>query len=626
MNKIIITITLISFVGISYCQDFRSLNGTGNNFENPGWGSVNEKLLTTTSVDFGDGIRLMSGVERPNARLVSNFVSSQDQKTTDELLLSSFSWVFGQFIDHDLNQTERDLNEPILVMIPADDKFFISGSNMKFFRTKSAPGTGTSKINPRKYLNKTTSFLDASNVYGSTKERSDKLRTFANGKMKTSDGLFLPWNTFSGEYNDNVDISLGNISDETFSNEKLFFAGDEKVNDNPLLISLHTVFLREHNRLCDTYISQYPDLSDEELFQKARKIVIAYLQAITYYEWLPVQGIILPEYKGYKAEINPGISNLFSAFKNEGTLQSDEISRLDEDGKETIHDILYLKNSYFKPLTINISGGIDPFLKGSITNNQERFDLKIVDGARNYLYGHSEEEGLDRATINIMRSRERGLPDFNIIRKESGLEEYKDFSELTSDKTLTNSLKFLYGDIDNLDAWVGLLAEDRVENSIYGTTLLRIMTDQFLRLRDGDRFYFENDAEFTNEEISEIKSTKMHDILIRNTGLKNLPINVFTTYNQAPEDPDLEHKNLAAIVYPNPVESTLKIKIWMEKDENVNVTIISSSGQKFYRSSSKLRKGVNELEELDLSFGPFGMYCILLETESDYSVIKIIKK
>ena len=625
MNKIIITIAIISFIRILNAQDVRSFDGTGNNISNPEWGSAYVQLLSTTSIDFGDGIKSLSGSERPNARLVSNFIANQSQRTYDELFLTQMSWVFEQFIDHDINQTETNISEPIMVKIPQDDEFFVSGSNMNFFRTKSAPGSGTSKTNPRKYLNKTSSFLDASNVYGTSKERSYKLRTFEGGKLKTSEGSFLPWNTFSGQYNDLVDKSLGIISDETLSSEKLYFSGDEKVNDNPLLISLHTIFLREHNRLCDVFKAQDPNLSDEALFQKAKKKLIALLQNIAYNEWLPELGIKLPDYNGYNPQINPGISNLFSAFKLESTLQSEEISRLDNEGNETKHDVLYLKNSYFKPLLIPVSGGIEPFLKGAITNNQEKFDLKIVDGARNFLYGNPNEGGLDIATINIMRSRERGLPNFNIIRKETGLEKYNDFSEMTSDKTLNNSLKFLYGNINNLDAWVGLLAEERTQNSIFGTTLLQILTDQFTRLRDGDRFYYENDDEFTDEEISEIKSTRMHDILIRNTGLKNLPANVFTTFNQDPGDPGLAHENLAAIAYPNPVQNTLKIKLWLEQEENVNITIINFSGQRIHNFNSKLQKGSNELQDVDMTFLPTGMYCVLLETERDYSVIKIIK-
>lgn len=626
MSKIIIIITFISFLGILNGQNIRSFDGSGNNIGNPEWGSIDEQLLTTTPVQFGDSINSLSGAERPTARLVSNFVSDQNLNISDELFLTQMAWVFGQFIDHDMNRTETDSNEQIIVKIPEGDYFFYSGSDMKFYRTKPAPETGTSKANPRKYLNKSTAFLDASNIYGNSKSRNDRLRTFKDGKLKTSEGKFLPWNTISGEYNDKVDNSIGEIIDETHSNGKLFFAGDEKINDNPLLISLHTVFVREHNRLCEDYKKYYPDLSDEEIFQKARRKLIAYLQVITFNEWLPVQGIILPEYSGYDSKINPGISNLFSAaaFRLEGTLQSDEIPRVGIDGKNIDQGILYLKNSYFKPSLINISGGIEPFLNGSIINNQEKLDLKAVDATRNFLYGDPVSGGLDIISINIMRSRERGIPDFNTIRRETGFEEYKEFSDLTSDKGLAANLNFLYKKIKDLDAWTGLIAEDRAENSLFGPTLKKILTEQFTRLRDGDRFYFEN--EFSNDEIREIKATRLRDLIIRNTDIKDLQANVFTTFDQSREDPGLKHENLAALVYPNPVETILQIKLWMEQEDDLDITIINPSGQRIYETKAKLLKGSNELHKIDMSSYSSGMYCILLETDNDYSVIKIIKK
>ena len=628
MSKITAIIILFCFFGVLYGQNIRSFDGTGNNIANHAWGSVNEQMLTIVPVEFGDSIQSMSGADRPNARLISNFISDQSQKTTDQLFLTQMAWVFGQFIDHEINQTDLDFNEPIVVKIPEGDYFFYSGSEMKFYRTKSAPATGTSISNPRKYINNVTSYIDGSNIYGNSNTRNIKLRTFLDGKLKTSEGRFLPWNTISGEYNDIVDNSLGNIANETFFDGKFFFAGDEKVNDNPLLISLHTIFVREHNRLCDYYKTRYPDLKDEELFQKARKKLTAYLQAITFYEWLPAHGIILPEYNGYQSNINPGISNLFSAaaFKLTGTQQSDEVPRIGIDGRKTANGNLYLKNAYFKPLLINLSGGIEPFLNGAILNNQEGFDLKAVDGTRNFLYGDPISGGLDIVTINIMRSRERGIPDFNTIRKELGLEEYKDFSELTSDKGLASSLEFLYKKINNLDAWTGFLAEDQALNSLFGPTLKKILTEQFIRLRDGDRFYFENDNEFTTEEIKEILTTGLSDLIIRNTDLKDIQANVFTSFDQSQGSPGLKHENLAALVYPNPVGGLLQIKIWLEHENTIDISIMNSTGNRIYQTSQKLLRGGNELQNIDFSLYPSGMYCILLETENEYSVIKIIKK
>ena len=51
---------------------------------------------------------------------------------------------------------------------------------------------------------------------------------------------------------------------------------------------MHTVWVREHNRVAKVLHTLNPTFDDERLFQEARKIVIAEIQHITYNEWLAV--------------------------------------------------------------------------------------------------------------------------------------------------------------------------------------------------------------------------------------------------------------------------------------------------------------------------------------------------
>ena len=94
-----------------------------------------------------------------------------------------------------------------------------------------------------------------------------------------------------------------------------FVAGDHRSTENPLLSSLQTLLVREHNRICDQLSCQQPGLSDERLYQKARVKVMGLLQHITYNEFLPavLGDDALTDYKGYDAEVNPGIFNEFAA-------------------------------------------------------------------------------------------------------------------------------------------------------------------------------------------------------------------------------------------------------------------------------------------------------------------------
>lgn len=628
MKKLLILFLVLSTSLVVSAQENRSFDATGNNQNNPEWGSKDYFFQTLTTISYGDNIKSLSGSQRPNARYISNLICDQKENIDDDLSLTDYNWVFGQFIDHDITLVGVDYSEKIFVTVPSSDESFAPGSIIPIFRTIAAPTTGTSGDNPRRFNNEITSFIDASNIYGSDKDRADWLRTFVDGKLKTSGGNLLPWNTLTGEFNSKVDPNAPPLANDTHVNSKLYVSGDVRANENPLLTSLHTLFMREHNRLCDIIKAKNPSWNDEKIFQNARKKVSAYLQSIVYNEWLPMQGIILPEYTGYNPEINPTVSNLFSAaaFRLGHTLLNKNILRIDDDGKEMKIGSVSLRDAYFNPLLIKITGGIEPFLKGMSIQKEQKLDIKIVDDVRNYLFGEPNLGGLDLATINIMRSRERGIPDYNTIRADFGLERITDFEDITDDKALAKNMKFLYGNVDNIDAWIGLLAEKHLDNSIFGPTLYKIMEDQFIRLREGDRFYFENDPAFSPEEINEIKNTKIHDIIMRNSDLTIMPYEVFSTRENIPiGGPTITYRNLKAIAYPNPVKNSFIIKTWVEKGGNITISVYDISGIKIKTFEQRINQGENFLDKIDLTGYPNGIYNITLESDNRSNTIKIIK-
>ena len=334
--RIIYFFTLVLlFPGLGFSQDIRTIDGVQNNSSNPEWGAEGTELFQLTAPRFSDGISTVNGADRPNPRAISNRLFAQVDNIFDDKRLSDYVWVFGQFIDHEIILVENNHEEPLSISIPADDEVFIPGGVPIFmFRSVAFDGSGTSSDNVRTYRNDLTAYIDASTVYGSTESREHWLRSFIDGKLKVSEGNLLPWNTLTGEFNDPTDSDAPFMDDAVGVGPKHFIAGDVRANENPLLATIHTLFVREHNRLATEIAAEHPDFDDEEIYQDARRRVGAYLQSIVYNEWLPAMGVNLAPYAGYREEVNAQISNVFSAaaFRMGHTLINSNIMRLDEEG------------------------------------------------------------------------------------------------------------------------------------------------------------------------------------------------------------------------------------------------------------------------------------------------------
>ncbi len=631
--------TISTILGLVFCMSisaqYRSIDGTGVHPEN--LGSTNAPLERRTDVGFADGISEIGGQDRPNPRIISNEMFAQDERIDNLLNLSDYVWAFGQFLDHDISLVGDSEVENAVIPVIAPENFYEVGDIIAMHRSEEAPGTGTDTANPRGYINLVTSFIDGSMVYGSDEERADWLRDHNStiGELKTSDGDLLPWNTTTGEINapkPAPNIYMPEMDNQGVYIDKHFVAGDVRANENPLLIALHTVFVREHNRLCREISIDNPGWSSDKIYQEARKKVGAYIQAIAYYEWLPSQGIEIAPYTGYTASVEPNVFNVFSAaaFRMGHTLINSSIIRMEDNGSEMTAGNVSLDDAYFNPTLINIAGGIEPYLKGMATNLQQDFDCKLIDDLRNNLFSPEPgvEFGLDLASININRGRERGLPDYNTVRFNFGLPLINDFSGITSDPESAQLLEDLYEDIDKIDPWVGMLAEDHEPNALVGKLVMTILEKQFQALRDGDVFYFENDPAFDADDIHQIKTTTLQDIIMRNTSITLMQDEVFEAmpHEEIPNGADLLPLHLEASVYPNPMDLNSTIKLYMELAEPVNISVYASSGNLISAKTMATTVGNNFIPlEMNAEM-PRGLYNIKLETNRGFKILRVIKK
>ncbi len=610
---------------------FRSLDGSGNNLASPGLGAVGSPIRYIVPKDFSDGIGMPNGINRPNARIVSNELFAQDEVIYDAHNLTDYIWVFGQFVDHDITLIQDNRDEPAFIPVPACDEVFDpdcqGGSQIVMMRSKAMNGTGTETGNPRIYSNSVTPFIDGSAIYGSDVSRASWLRTRSKGKLKVSQGNNLPFNTLNSEINGPTDENSPHMDLNAGSDERRWFiAGDVRANENIMLAAMHTLFVREHNRLCDELSARNATLDDESLYQQARKLVGAMIQKIVYDEWLPAMGVILEPYRSYQASVDPNVTNVFTAaaFRFGHTLLSEDLLRMDDGCRTIPSGDMTLSEAFFNPSLV-IESGIDPLFKGMSAQIQQALDCKMIDDVRNFLFGPPGSNlGMDLAAINIARGRERGLPDYNSIRDALGLGRVRTFEEICIVPDELRIMKLLYLTVDDIDPWVGMLAEQHLPDAMFGESIMRVMKDQFRALRDGDRFFYLSDENLSDYERDLIASTTLAKIIRRNTNLETIQDNVFVM-DRICKINTIENQHLSLSVAPNPIVDSYQLSIYAFDQGDAEMHVTDMLGRVIQHRTLQIAKGPNDFSILFPVAAPLGVYTLAINMGAHKNTMKVVK-
>lgn len=532
----------------------RPLDGFRNNQQRPDMNSTDTELRRYMASDYADGSGTMAGQARPAPRVVSNIVFAQTGDRPNKFRASDFVWQWGQFVDHDVDLTSGiDPPESFPIVIPAGDLFFPAGGGMDFNRSIYS----VDRKGVRQQVNEITGWIDASNVYGSDDERSAALRTLdGTGRLKTDAFNLLPRNL------DGLENAGGNSN-------RLFLAGDVRSNEQVALTAMHTLFMREHNRWANilgaeaeaarsekskpkparsfyrykdeqgkTVYSDRPPpgrkdvisqnrqggrgdsepVSGDQIFERARSLVAAEIQHITYTEFLPVLlgPNAISRYTGYHPSTDARIMNVFStaAFRLGHSMLGPTLLRLDENRQPIAAGNLKLRDAFFAPDQIH-QLGIEPLLRGLSQQLCQDVDSFVVDDVRNFLFGDPGQGGFDLVSLNIQRGRDHGLPDYNSARKLLGLQPATDFDDISSDPETADRLRRAYPSIDDVDLWVGGMAEDKYRRSMLGELFHTLVKRQFEVLRDGDRFWYTN--VLSRQDRQRVEALSLADIIRLNT-------------------------------------------------------------------------------------------------------------
>lgn len=510
-------------------MEFRSIDGNGNSLDAPSANAADTAFIRLAPAHFADGQR--GPVEGPNPRLISNTVVGEgDAAVTNPQGLSGMMYAWGQFIDHDLNLTADSRGgTPMGIVIPEGDPSFPEGGIIPM--TRAAVDASGEPVNA------VTGWLDASMVYGSSAALAARLR-LPDGHLRSSEGgnLFIGPIDPSGE-----SAGGGRIG---------HLAGDPRADENPSLTALQTLFLREHNWQVDRLHAADPCLDGDTLYETARAIVTAEIANITYGEFLPhLLGDAAPgAWQGYDPGIDARMSIEFAgaAYRFGHSTVSPRTEKLDEAGEP--HGESDLRDAFFLPPDLFAAdGGADGMLRHLAGDLAQAMDARLVEDLRNFLF--DPPVAIDLAAINIQRGRDLGLPRLNEMREALHLEPYAAFEEITDDAGTVAALREAFGSVAMVDLWTGGLSEAVVPGAFVGETFGAIIADQFTRLRDGDRLWWENQG-FDAATREEIRHTSLADIILRNTDTEHLQDDVFVFHERRLADAEPEEPDFPQLVIP----------------------------------------------------------------------------
>ena len=277
-------------------------------------------------------------------------------------------------------------------------------------------------------------------------------------------------------------------------------------------------------------------------------MVIATLQNIIVYEYLPAfLGKELPPYDGYNQDVHPGISHMFqaAAFRFGHSLIPPGLYRRDGECnfiKTSMgYPALRLCSTWWDSSDVMTEESVEEFIMGMASQIAEREDPLLCSDVRDKLFGPMEFTRRDLGALNIMRGRDNGLTDYNTARAAYKLPKMKKWNDINPTlfenhpELLSMLISAYNGQLDNVDVYVGGMLESVGQP---GELFTAIIIDQFTRIRDADRFWFENEDNeiFSKEDISYLRNITLWDIIVNTTRIspENIQKNVFAWHEGDP--------------------------------------------------------------------------------------------
>ncbi|XP_034949821.1 peroxidase-like isoform X2 [Chelonus insularis] len=555
---------------------YRTIDGTCNNINNPRWGSALTPYSRIMFPNYYDGIQELRHAVRgrnllPGPRVISISLSETQKNKINIASIKSLALMqWSEFIAHDLSHTVvrkmTGTNKPIrccetngnnlspryihpdcaAISIPDDDPVYSKHNIrcMNYVRSLSALKVDCT-FGPIEQMNQATHFLDGSTIYGSTKKRSEELRTFQGGKLKTDD-----WGDRSIEYDtEYLPLNGQNISSTKVSDpcptgiNNCYRSGDDRVNIDPILAVLHTIWHREHNRIAEELSKINPLWTDDIIFEETRRIVIAEIQHITYNEWLPIivdDNYVIKKIQkyDYKAHEDPSVNNeaVTAVFqyinylkdkKKRNVIKTEGNFNRKQNGYNRLNStLLHLSEFFYKPRIIEVDDTFDNLIRSLSNQLRNIEDINMVANITELLNatnGSGKNVGLDVLSLDIQRGRDHGLASYNYYREYCGLSSAISFDDYLDviPSEIVEKMKAFYDDPNDVDLIVGGMSEmvSDTNQTLLGPTFKCLLLEQLAKTRRTDKYFYDSRSQpypFTPEQLNEIKRVSLARIFCDN--------------------------------------------------------------------------------------------------------------
>jgi prostaglandin-endoperoxide synthase 2 len=315
--------------------------------------------------------------------------------------------------------------------------------------------------------------IDLCSVYGLGPAQAHLLRSFEGGRLKSQQingeeyPPFYYGDPQAGSVKPEFEGLYVPLNDETRlppeQKAVLFAMGVERANIQFGYVMLNTLCLREHNRLAALFARAYPDWDDERLFQTARNVVMGLIMKIVIEEYI---NHIAP-YE-FKFILDP------PSFPNEHWYRQNWMS---------IEFTLVYRWHSALPDTLLYAGKELP-MTDSLWNNAmlldrglgAMFEETCAQPATRIGLFNTADFLIEAAELpSIALGRMAQLASYNDYREFCKFPRVTAFDQITGDQALQRELQRLYGDVENLEFYVGLYAEDVRENSALAPLIGRLV-------------------------------------------------------------------------------------------------------------------------------------------------------